>query len=453
MPNDNANESANDCENEDVIDASVVGRLLMVLSAALLLQMGVRFWQILSPGFAPGAVAVGLTYGTAIGLLVLAVVDVDLERWGHLIAGWCALVIVGGAGVVLWWQPGVTFGTDALLFSRVSVDLLLAGQNPFAADMLAGAEQYSADFLHVTPQTNGAAIDSLSYPAGMVLWFVPEAVLGAGSGSLGLTLLVVAGAILALLILESPAVLALAPVVVMLGARNLVLASVGGILDALWVLPLLVAMRYWHLERYAAAAVAFGVAAGTKQTVWPIAGALAIWLWAESEDLEAFLGRVQTTVGYGLAGFMALNLPFIVWNPRAWLTSVFVPLASGAPMIHQGVGVTLLSVGDIYALPKGYHGLLAFLAVVVFLGLYALYWDRAPWAAWLLPPVALFFYYRSLNSYYIWFVPVAYFALLCHLDARRERWVAVDELERLARRIASWNTRYADAAPEDSEVR
>lgn len=453
MVNDNANESANDSENEDVIDASVVGRVLMVLSAALLFQMGFRFWQILAPGFTPGAVAVGLTYGTALGLLILAVVDVDLESWGHLISVWCALVIVGGAGAVLWWQPGVTIGTDAMLFSRVSVDVLLAGGNPFAADMMVAAEAYEADIMHVTPMVNGEAISSLSYPAGMVLWFLPQAITGVGDASLGATLLLVGGGILLFLVLESPARLALAPIIVMIGSRNLVLASVGGILDGLWVLPLLVAMRYWHLERYAAAAFVFGLTAGTKQTVWPIAAALAIWLWADATDLEEFWGRARTTVGYGLAGFMVLNLPFIVWNPRAWVTSVFVPLSTAAPMIHQGVGPTVLSVMGIYALPKGYYSLLAGLSVVVALGLYALYWDRAKWAAWLLPPVILFFYYRNLNSYYTWFLPVGYFALLCFLDARRQRWVAVDELEWVARRIARWNTRYADAAPEESEVR
>ena len=400
-----------------------VDRVLLVLVGALMIQLGYQLWGILPPGHWVSAVLIIYAYGTALGLFVLAVLHVDLDYYGYRIAAWCLFVVIAGTITVLWLREGANFGTDALLFSRYSVDLFLEGANPFAASMGPAAETYNGSILHVTPQVDGTAITSLSYPAGMVLAFVPQAVTGFGDLNLGATLLFAAILVATLLVLESPSVLALAPIVVMLGARNLLWASAGGILDALWVLPLLAAMHYWHRELWTASAVWYGLAAGTKQTVWPIAPALLIWIWHETDSLDAFRARASRTVAGWAAGFFALNLPFVLWDPVAWTTSVLTPIASGAAMVHQGVGPTILTVTGVYALPKGYFTLLTVASGLVALALYWRYWERMKWAAWLLPPLILFWYYRSLSSYFSWFLPVAYYAALCSLDLRRRRWV------------------------------
>lgn len=412
-----------------------MGRLTLVVVAALMMNLGFRLWEVLAPAHWVGAVVTIYAFGTALGLLVAALVDVDLERYGYHIGGWCAFVIVAATVTILWLWSGTRFGTDALLFSRYSVDLLLAGRNPFAESMEPAVRIYDAEILHVTPQVDGGHIDSLSYPAGMVWAFLPQAITGLGKGNLAATLLVAAAAVLIFLIFEGPPSLAIAPIAIMLGARNLVWASAGGVLDALWVIPLLVAMHYWHREDYGRSAVAYGLAAGTKQTVWPIAPALAIWLWNDAADVDEFLARAVTCIRGGLAGFLVLNLPFMVWDFGAWGRSVFTPIASGAPMVHQGVALTLLTTSDVYALPKTYFTMLTVASFAVILGVYALYWDRMQWAAWIIPPLVLFWYYRSLNSYFVWFLPVAYYALLCQLDLRRPTWAPVDAIADVVARL------------------
>lgn len=403
-------------------------RLLLVLVAGLMMQLGFRLWEVIAPTHWVGAVVTSYAYATALGLLVAAVVDVDLEQHGYKIGAWCVFVLFASTLTILWlWDPA-KFGTDALLYSRYSVDLLLSGENPFASSMGPAIDTYNAKILHVTPLVDGDYVTSLSYPAGMVWWFVPQAATGIGKVNLAGTLLVTAVAVLVFLILEGPASLALAPVAIMLGARNLIWSAAGGLLEPLWVLPLLVAMHYWHRGRLGHSAVAFGLAAGTKQTVWPIAPALAIWLWHDADSPAQFLEDAWMCISRGFAGFLVLNLPFIVWDPQAWLTSVFTPLGSGAAMVHQGVGPTLLTITDVYALPKGYYTLLTVASFVVALGLYALYWDRVKWVAWIIPPLVFFWFYRSLNSYFVWFLPVGYYAMLCHLDLRRPRWAPVEAL-------------------------
>lgn len=416
-----------------------MGRLLLVLVAALMLNLGFQLWGVLPPGSWIGVILLAYAYGTALILFVLAVANVNLDRYGYHIFGWVGFVIVASTITLMWLDPGTKFGTDALLFSRYSVDLFLAGQNPYAASMAPAAAEYNASILHVTPQIDGGHITSLSYPAGMVWAFVPQAATGFGGINLAETLFFVAVLVLAFLVLESPSSLALMPVVVMLGARNLFWASAGGILDILWVFPLLLSMRCWYREQYGAAGLAFGLAAGTKQTVWLIAPALAIWLYNQSHEWDAFRFRPEKALLGVCAGFLALNLPFIAWDPSAWLTSVFVPLASGAPMIHQGVGPTLFSVAGLYALPRSYYTLLTVASAIVVYGLYALYWERIRWAAWVVPPFVLFWYYRSLNSYFVWFLPVAYYAALLSLDLRRPRWIVVERAAAVGRRLGLWS--------------
>lgn len=439
----NSNGELNELARENL------GRLILVVTAGLMLQIGFRLWSVLPPGEFVPVVVIAYAYGTALALLVAAIVDLDLDRWGYYVAGWSAFVILVAGVLIVWLQSGAYYGTDAILFSRYSVDLLLAGRNPFAESMAPAAAIYGQDGLHITPLLDGTTVDSLSYPGGAVLAFVPQAVVGLDD-NFGPTLLLATFAILAYLIVESPSFLALLPIAIMTGSRNLVLSAPGGVLDSLWVLPLLVAMRYWHTERYGAAGLAYGLAAGTKQQVWPIAPFLVVWLWAASDDVDEARAQIRELISWSVAGFLALNFPFIVWHPKAWLYSVLTPAL--LPMMHQGVGLTLSSTAGVYGLPSTFHTLLLAGAGVVGIGLYALYWDRGPWVAWIAPPILLLWSHRSLNSYFTYFLPIAYYAVLCQWDLRRPTWprpTFATLREWVAESMAAEARRQTDAAPDE----
>jgi uncharacterized membrane protein len=414
-------------------------RFMLVVVAALVLKLGFRLWGVLAPQSWVGAVTVLYLFGTGVALLVLAVVDVDMERWGTAIALWTSFVVLAAGFAIVLLRPGTHFGTDAVLFSRYSADLLLSGRNPYAESMAPAAAVYNTSVLHMSPKVDGTSVASFSYPAGEILAFVPEAALDrTGSTNLMVTLYLLAAAVLIGLVLESPAQLAVFPLITLLGSRNLIWTSMGGLVDAVWLLPLLAAMHYWHADRRGRAAFAFGLAAGTKQLVWPIAPFLAIWLWNDAADVDELKRDVATTLRWGLAGFLALNLPFIVWDPEAWVYGVLTPVAGGgAAMVHQGVGLTVLTVSGIYALPKGYFTAVLLATLVAGLIVYALNWERAKWAAWVVPPVLFFVHYRSLMSYFTYFVPVAYYALVCQLDVRRESWPTLVDAREVVRRVAA----------------
>jgi uncharacterized membrane protein len=102
-----------------------------------------------------------------------------------------------------------------------------------------------------------------------------------------------------------------------------------------------------------------------------------------------------------LAGSLALaiNLPFLLWDPAAWLAGVLAPMTD--PMFPMGVGLINLSAYHLlpYLPSWGYFALEA----SAMAGMLAYYWRicrACPEAAFLLATLPLFLAWRSLPSYF-----------------------------------------------------
>lgn len=307
-------------------------------------------------------------------------------------------------------------GSDAILYSRYSNDLFLDGQNPYATSMRPAFEQYGVSMAEYGTHTvDGDVVTSLSYPALSVLYFVPQALLGVPN--LNLTSVVVLLLVLGFLLYESSPSLAFVPFLILFVNPDIFQFTSSGVFDILWVLPLLLGMRYWHQDRIAIAAIWVGLACAVKQTPWIVTPYLAVWLYAESDDVQSFVRDAGITLGAGLGAFLAPNLPFIIWNPTAWVTSVLTPVGSGPTLVTEGVGPALLVQTELLAVSKSTFTALVALVLIVSLLAYARYFDRVRWIAWIAPAFVLWFNYRSLYNYYIFFLPVAYYAILLNRDA------------------------------------
>lgn len=392
------------------------GSVLCIVAGAVLLRYGWTLWSLLLPGTLAGAIILVYVVATSLGLLLVGASGVDIREHGRAIAAFVVAVIVSTVvGVFLVGIRVQTPGPDALLFSQYAVDLLLAGENPYAASMAPAWERYGTLPLSVTPTLDGGHVTSFSYPAGSILVFVPQRLLGIPD--FGQTVGLAAVGALAYLTYYSPGELALAPATLFL-TLNLVYNSFMGVTDALWLLPVLVAMHSWYRGRLRWTAVWMGVACSLKQQPWIITPFLAVWLYHESSTLEAFLDEATQTLAWGVGTFLAINLPFLLWNPAAWVASVFTPVGgSGGTLIHQGVGLTALTVSGQLLLPTSTYVVYVALATVTALLAYAVYWDRLKWVAWVMPAVILFVHYRSLLSYFLFLFPVAYWAALLATDS------------------------------------
>jgi uncharacterized membrane protein len=96
---------------------------------------------------------------------------------------------------------------------------------------------------------------------------------------------------------------------------------------------------------------------------------------------------------------LAINLPFILWNPQAWVAGILAPVAD--PMFPMGVGLVGLSVTHLLPyLPTWIYTTLEGCAM---LGSVVVYWRicrTRPEIAMLLAVLPLFFAWRSLPSYF-----------------------------------------------------
>lgn len=387
--------------------------LLGILAAGMLLRLGFGLKvNATEPGNWVTISAVFVTYIVALACLA-AGISGKADRYGETLAlGATVAVAMGGIASEVY-QPG-SLGSDAILFSQYSADLLLQGVNPYAQSMKPAYELYPIKEHQVTPLLNGGFVDTLSYPALSVLAYVPQRALGIANSNL--TTLVFFVATMLFLINAVPDGLELGAVGAMLATPNLFQFSIGGIFDIIWVFGLLVGMHFWAEGRDRPAAVAVGLAFAVKQTPWLMGPFLAAWIFLEADDVGAALRRSRTCIVWGLGAFLVPNLPFIVWDPAAWAISI--DRATGIvspPMVPDGAGLVLATTAGGLDWTKDTYVGFVIGAYVLGLWLYARHFDQLKWVAWVSPAFILWFNHRGLQNYFIFFVPVAFFAAILQL--------------------------------------
>ncbi len=150
---------------------------------------------------------------------------------------------------------------------------------------------------------------------------------------------------------------------------------------------LLLDARWWS-------AMLLGLALATKQLAWFFLPFYAILIWRRYGLREA-IGRVSIAALL----MLAINLPFILWNPHAWLAGVLAPIAD--PMYPLGAGLVALSLTSILPLLPGIvYSVLEAIAMLLCLLWYWRICKSRPETAMLLAVLPLFFAWRSLPSYF-----------------------------------------------------
>lgn len=186
----------------------------------------------------------------------------------------------------------------------------------------------------------------------------------------------------------------LRPWVLLLSMANVSMwtSTVGGNLDVFSTL--LIVIAWLQREKRWSSAIFLGLALATKQTSWFLAPFYAILIWRT-------LGLKESIYRLSIAGLLALaiNLPFILWNPQAWVAGILTPVAD--PMFPMGVGLVDLSITHLLPFfPTFVYSGLEGIAMVIVLVWYWRICRTCPEAAMLLAVIPLFFAWRSLPSYF-----------------------------------------------------
>jgi Glycosyltransferase family 87 len=379
----------------------------------------------------PGAIAVVIAIAAALVVLVAAVrgtgqgdadtppAHIRLHRVVWLFASVMALVSIAWITDVprqrSWdWTP---YHNDAIALNECAARLVLRGRDPYAslnifdcyAELGIGADRTTplrrGQFADVAVYPTDAQLDAAwavrqregenvefvtrpSYPALSFLLITPFVALGWDTNRLYVLCLLAA---MALVVLRTPTSLRPFMLTAVLGAASLAAFTVTGSADLLYVLPLAAAWL-WRERRWSA--VAYGVAAATKQLAWFFAPFYLIAVvtmhgWRE--------GLRRSMISAGV--FLAVNLPFIVWHPADWLEGIMTPISE--PMFARGAGIIFLGTnGGLPLFPASVYLALEAMCAVVCLAVAWRTRRTSPELGVVLALIPLFFAWRSLFSYF-----------------------------------------------------
>jgi uncharacterized membrane protein len=122
-----------------------------------------------------------------------------------------------------------------------------------------------------------------------------------------------------------------------------------------------------------------------------------------------------------VALFLVFNLPFMIMNMTAWFGNVLTPMTEDLVILSQGAS-QLTQVG-LLPVDKVFYTVMTGAVAVVLIVNYYVYFDKLKYVVWILPGIILWFSYRSLTSYIIYWIPLMLASLILWYKAERAEGV------------------------------
>jgi len=345
-----------------------------------------------------------VTYLLAFGLFVLATTRTSFIRnLRHL-----ALAALVFATFVSWYvitqveHPG-TYQTDALAFAHYAATLVTRGQNPYTQDLQAALSKFAVDPEFITLTPTGDLVSNMNYPALQFLLIVPVVLLRLSDARIVVYIFEIA-AIIAVYMWAPSHLRPLVLVPLFAGSDLAINFTAGAVADFLWVLPLVLMVIY--MDRPIPAGIFFGIACAIKQTPWVLAPFLLVWFLNSTGRLPTGrrLLRAGMFASSALITFLIPNLPYMAWDFGAWYGGVVTPAFGNLVVLSQGLSLITLAAG--VPLPPAFY-LTATMAVsLVLLANYFAYFKKLGPAVWAFPAIILWFSYRGLQNYFIFWMPL-----------------------------------------------
>jgi uncharacterized membrane protein len=374
---------------------------------------GLGFWPAWTSWPGAALVAPLFVLGGIVGLAAVWLV----EQPGSLVmqvTGFGAALAAVGVPQAVATHVRQFFTTDSAAFNQVAAEVLIHGKNPFTASMGAAAKLLHTPSGFWTYTVDGGHVTHVSYPAGSFLLQAPVMALGFHhevTDWMDLGAWLVTGVLLFVMV---PVSLRWLSALIMLTPLFVGMFANGGT-DALFFPFLVVAV--WRWDRFATGRgaglagwigpVCLGLACSVKQTPWFCIPFLVIGVGLEAHGAGRNPWPVAARyLAMVAAVFTAINLPFLVWAPGAWVRGTFLPFAQ--PLVADGQGAVTLALhgltGGVVLPLLSVAGALVYAALLVG---FVLWYSRMKRIWLFLLPVALFIPGRSLASYLVDFFPAA----------------------------------------------
>lgn len=256
----------------------------------------------------------------------------------------CATILM--VGMITWRQSLVRMNTftnihDGAIQTEVAADLLLRGQNPYAADFRSTAFGQAP-----SPYRPGAvnlAWTHYAYPPAVIVTAIPSMLLRPWLGPLTDLRWLYVGALIALTLavvrqLASWEQRSLA-MVILLANPLLWLYAVAGFNDILSVAAMVLSAVLVERNRPRWGGAMMGIALAAKQTAWLALPLWAWWLWRRRQKNPTAATQGMITAGITAA---VLFVPFFLWNPSALYDDVVRYVSGSIPFAYPISGSSLL---------------------------------------------------------------------------------------------------------------
>lgn len=384
-----------------------VVRISLLFLAGLLLAEGHQNWIRGKITTHPEVVILIITtYLFAFTLFFLATLRPLNLRLGSIVALLAIIfVIVVSAYVISAVEFEGVYRTDAMALSHQAAKVLLRGDNPYSSDLQEGLSTFSVDPEFFTLTSAGKIITTMNYPALHFLIFLPAVAIGIQD--MRFVVLAFEFATLLLMYRKLPPHFKVIGLLPILAGTDLAIGfTAGSTTDFLWVLPLVIVA--FEIDKPLRAGVAYGLACAIKQIAWLAFPFLLVWQWRSApNDLRK--RRCLRFLACTSLAFLVPNIPFIVWNLPAWIDGVLTPVSAGLVILSQGL--SMISQVSGVPLPPAFYMICTVTIFFVVLLNYYLYFDRLKFALWAFPPLILWFSFRALQTYFIYWIPLLIVAI------------------------------------------
>lgn len=394
--------------NEPLLRQSIL-RIGLIASAIYLMNSASGFWIASDPMSSGLMLFLNMVlWAATIVIMILAVVPKVSPRLSWMPLG---IILLASSMSVLTYTLNVTPATsstsDNFKIGRTAVELLEDGQNPYNFDY--------TDAFRVQRELNGATyfLDAtiqhrVTYPAlPMLTFYILERV---GLSNPILLGVVSQWALYIILFVAAPK--SLRPIILLplVALSEMVSLPLFGLQDVVWSMLLVAMLAIWSRNRIVRA-ILFGLASTFRQQPWFIGPFLLFLIWHEDENMttQARVMRIVQFLVISIGVFVLINLPFAIANPTEWLLSAFEP--SYARFNPDGVGFNLLYRFGLLPLPRNFFSVLQFSTYFALLITFLRHPKRIGQGFWIFPAVFFWLYYRSLASYWYYWLPPMLLAL------------------------------------------
>lgn len=392
-------------KNRLVIEEHFLIRISFLFAAGFMFAEGLQNWIRGKIETHPEVVVLLLlTYGLALCLFVLATMDDGLV----LKLRDTALAALMFATAVSWYvitvveNPGM-YHTDALAFAHYSAILLAKGINPYPLDLQSALSQFAVDPEFITLTPTGDLVSTLNYPALHVIDLLPVVWLGITDARIALLIFEIASTVI-IYFWAPRAIRPMALIPLFAGSDVMINFGAGAVAEFLWVLPMVLMVVFLH--RPWLSGIMFGLACATKQTPWLLAPFLLVWYF-KTGSLSRVADRIRRVGGFALAAlasFLIPNLAFMILDFGAWYNGVVTPAFGNLVVLSQGLSLITLAAG--LPLPPTFYLIATLLVAATLLVNYFAYFRTLSYAVWAFPAVILWFSYRGLQNYFIFWTPL-----------------------------------------------